>query len=73
MATQILGKVGMLLKGEYSASTTYVKLDVVTYLGESYVAKVTTVGNLPTDTEYWDKLVEKGYTPVKRHGLLDCK
>ena len=62
MATQILGKVGILLRGEYNSSTTYAKLDVVTYQGESYIAKTTTVGNLPTNTEYWQLLVEK---PIK--------
>lgn len=65
MSTQILGKVSVILKGEYNASTTYVKLDIITYQGESYIAKTTTVGNLPTNTEYWDKLAEKGYTPIK--------
>lgn len=65
MSTQILGKVAVLLKGEYNSNITYVKLDIVTYQGESYIAKTTTVGNLPTNTEYWDKLAEKGYTPVK--------
>lgn len=62
MSRQILGKVSILLRGEYSASTTYAKLDVVTYQGESYIAKTTTIGNLPTNTEYWDKLVAK---PIK--------
>ena len=59
---QILGKVGMYLRGEYNAGTTYAKLDVVTYQGESYSAKGETTGNLPTNTEYWQKLVKK---PVK--------
>lgn len=65
MATQILGKVGMVLKGEYNGSTEYQKLDVVTYNGESYSAKNNTTGNLPTNTTYWQLLAEKGYTPVK--------
>lgn len=59
MATQILGKVGMVLKGAYNGSTTYQKLDVVTYNGESYVAKSETIGNLPTNTTYWQMLVKK--------------
>lgn len=65
MSRQILGKVGILLKGEYNSSITYQKLDVVTYNGESYSAKIETQGNLPTNTEYWQKLVEKGYSPIK--------
>lgn len=65
MSRQILGKVGILLKGEYNSSITYQKLDVVTYNGESYSAKIETQGNLPTNTDYWQKLVEKGYSPIK--------
>lgn len=67
MSTQILGKVGIVLKGEYNAETTYEKLDVVTYQGQSYCAKVDTIGNLPTNTTYWTLIAEKGYTPVKRN------
>lgn len=65
MATQILGKVGMVLKGEYNNATNYQKLDVVIYNGQSYVAKENTTGNLPTNTTYWQLLAEKGYTPIK--------
>ena len=65
MSKQILGKVGMLLKGEYSSSITYQKLDVVTYNGETYVAKTETQGNLPTNTGYWQLVASKGQTPQK--------
>lgn len=71
MAVQILGKVGVVPKGEYNNATTYQKLDIVLYNGQSYMAKTTTTGNLPTDIIYWQLLVEKGqdgddgYTPVK--------
>ena len=60
MARQTLGKVMMLLKGEYDSNTQYEILDVVTYNGSSYVAKQSTQGNLPTNTNYWLLLAEKG-------------
>lgn len=68
MAVQILGKVGVVPKGEYNNATTYQKLDVVSYNGQSYMAKATTIGNLPTDIMYWQLLVEKGQdgkTPIR--------
>jgi len=72
-----LGKVATTPKGEYNSATTYVKLDIVTYNGSSYVCLQESVGNLPTDTEYWQLIASKGetgargqdgqdgYTPIK--------
>lgn len=71
MATQILGKVGVVPKGEYDGLTQYKKLDIVTYNGQSYIAKQDSQGNAPTNILYWQLLAEKGvdgqdgYTPVK--------
>ena len=74
MAVQILGKVGVVPKGEYNNATSYQRLDIVTYNGQSYISKANTTGNLPTDTTYWQLLAQKGsdgqdgedgYTPVK--------
>lgn len=59
---QILGKVGVVPKGEYNGATRYTKLDIVKYNGQSYMALAETIGNLPTNTEYWQLLIEK---PVK--------
>ena len=47
------GRVLIMPKGEYDASTTYSMLDLVSYNGSSYVAKQSTTGNLPTNTTYW--------------------
>lgn len=58
--TQVLGVVGIKTRGEYDSETTYEKLNVVTYNGNSYCAKTDTQGNLPTNTLYWDLMVEKG-------------
>jgi hypothetical protein len=49
-----------LYKGEYSNSNAYTVGDIVTYLGSSYVCILNTSGNLPTNTNYWGKLAEKG-------------
>lgn len=59
---QILGKVGVVPKGEYNGATRYTKLDIVKYNGQSYMALAETIGNLPTNTEYWQLLVE---SPVR--------
>jgi hypothetical protein len=47
------GRVLIIPKGAYNPATTYEMLDLVSYNGSSYIAKTTTTGNLPTDTNYW--------------------
>lgn len=44
-------------RGEYDNATTYQIGDIVCYQGASYIARLETTGNLPTDTTYWQKLV----------------
>lgn len=56
--SSVAGKVLMLFKGDYDSSATYAVLDVVLYQGLSYVAKQTTTGNAPTNTTYWQKLLD---------------
>lgn len=57
------GKVLMIPKGDYDATETYTMLDVVSYQGKSYVAKQTTTGNAPTNTTYWQLMVDaQGHT-----------
>ena len=57
MATD-LGKVGMVMKGDWSSSATYETLDVVSYSGSLYVAKQNVPANtLPTNTTYWQAAV----------------
>lgn len=51
--TYTLGRVGMNLRGEYSSTTAYAPLDVVSYQGSSYAAKVNTTGTSPADTSKW--------------------
>lgn len=51
--TYNLGRIGLNLRGDYDAATTYEKLDVVQYKGNSYAAKGTCTGILPTNTNSW--------------------
>jgi len=43
-------------RGAYSNSTTYGVGDSVSYGNNSYIAILTTLGNVPTDTTYWQLL-----------------
>lgn len=45
-------------RGDYNNSVSYEIGDIVCYQDASYIAKLDTTGNLPTDTNYWQKLVE---------------
>lgn len=65
MATVInAGRVAMVPKGEWSASTAYVRLDVVSYHGSSYVCKQDCTGQNPsTATGYW-QLLSSGLDPT---------
>lgn len=45
-------------KGEYDSLTEYNVGDSVSYGTSSYIARTSTLGNLPTDTTYWQLLAE---------------
>ena len=47
-------------KGAYNNSYTYGVNDVSYYNGSSYVCIQGTIGNVPTNTTYWDKLASAG-------------
>ena len=47
-------------KGNYAAETAYVINDAVFYNGSSYICKLASTGNLPTDTTYWDLMAQQG-------------
>lgn len=59
---QVLGKVAIRAMGEYSKSTSYKKLDFVTYNGECYLSLKDTTGNTPSETEFWQLILHK---PIK--------
>lgn len=51
----------MVPRGEYSATTAYKRLDVVTYNGSGWLCKADTTGNAPADgSTYWQLLASKG-------------
>lgn len=52
------GRVLLLFKGEYDGSTTYNPMDVVKYGVSSFVCKLESTGNLPTNTTYWQVLAQ---------------
>lgn len=47
-------------KGTFSSGTEYAAGDLARYEGRVYIAKVGTVGNLPTNATFWEIFVEKG-------------
>ena len=49
MASQELGKVSLTPKGDYSSSTPYERLDIVSYNGGSYLALQNVTGVEPAD------------------------
>lgn len=54
-STVSLGRIAFSWKGEWQSGVTYVKQDVVSLNGDSYVLKVdSAVGILPTDNTKWD-------------------
>lgn len=57
---QVLGKVMITSKGEYDSSKSYEILDVVTYQGSSYLSKKYNNDSLPTNTNDWQLLAQKG-------------
>lgn len=62
MAQVNAGRVRFVGRGEYNNSTQYYVFDLVSYNGNSYYAKADTIGNLPTNTTYWQLVAEKGNT-----------
>lgn len=46
--------------GVYAGGTPYVVNDAVFYNGSSYICKLASTGNLPTDTTYWDLMAQQG-------------
>lgn len=56
---QDAGRIGFVVRGDYDATRTYEKLDIVYYNGASYVCKKDTTGNAPEATsEYWQTFAE---------------
>jgi hypothetical protein len=60
MATINLGAIKFNWQGAYAGGTAYAVDDVVSYNGSSYVCKLASTGNLPTNTTYWDQMSSAG-------------
>jgi hypothetical protein len=60
MATINLGAIKFNWQGAYAGGTAYVVDDVVSYNGSSYVCKLASTGNLPTNATYWDQMSSAG-------------
>jgi hypothetical protein len=60
MATVNLGSIKFKWKGTYSGATAYTVDDVVEYNGSSYICKLASTGNLPTNTTYFDVMSQAG-------------
>ena len=60
MATVNLGSIKFKWKGTYNGATAYTIDDVVEYNGSSYICKLASTGNLPTNTTYFDVMSQAG-------------
>jgi hypothetical protein len=69
MATVNLGLIKFRWQGAYAGATAYVKDDVVSYNGSSYVCILASTGNLPTDTTYWNVMAQSGTDITSISGL----
>lgn len=58
-----LGRIGLNICGTYDAAESYAELDMVNYMGSSYVAKQITTGVTPGENDNWT-LLSQGL-PVK--------
>ena len=60
MATVNLGSIKFKWKGTYNGGSSYTIDDVVEYNGSSYICKLASTGNLPTNTTYFDVMSQAG-------------
>lgn len=58
MPTVNLGRIKPIQRGAYAAGTTYQPLDIVTYNGQQYICKAASTGNLPSNTTFFDAIVD---------------
>lgn len=58
-------------KGDYSNSTTYQVNDAVIYNTKTYICTATTTWNLPTNTSYWDIMVDNGGTILPTYTITN--
>lgn len=64
----IAGRVLLMPQGVYDPLVTYSPLDYVSYGVSSYVCKKESLGNVPTNTEYW-QILAKGLSSISPEAL----
>lgn len=69
MATVNLGRIKFVWQGAYSGATAYVADDVVSYSGSSYICKLASTNNLPTNATYWSLMAQSGTDITSLAGL----
>ena len=62
----VLGKVGILLRGEYDSNVSYKRLDGVTYNGSFFICRKDCQGIPVENTDYWQLSAKSGEKP-KNH------
>lgn len=79
MSKTNLGKISICPKGEYDSTVTYQPLDMVSYNGNSFLARAESKGIAPADGDDWQAISEitksgivtaLGYEPQKPEGQL---
>lgn len=67
MPTVNLGRIKPIYRGAYSAATAYQPLDFVSYNGLTYFCTAASTGNLPTNTAFFQAVVDNNYTHPANH------
>ncbi|WP_099465559.1 hypothetical protein [Parabacteroides provencensis] len=71
MAGVDLGRVAYVPKGVYDAGVTYNRLDVVGYLGSSWVSLINNnIGNTPAEGANWSLVAQKGNTGDQGESII---
>ena len=65
MSKRNIGRVALVLRGEYAQTAEYEALDVVTYKGSSFIVKRRCTGITPEPGDYYMLAASKGKTPIK--------
>ena len=65
MSKQNIGRVAIVLRGEYDPTAEYEALDAVAYKGSCFILKRSCTGITPEPGDYYMLAASKGYTPIK--------
>lgn len=65
MSKRNIGRVAIVLRGEYDPTAEYEVLDAVTYKGSCFILKRSCTGITPEPGDYYMLAASKGYTPIK--------